>query len=146
MRFLWNLLLQVLAIAIALWVTVSLVPGITITPAPLEPGQPGIGATAEPASSPTFLAVAAVIVAVNAFIAPVLRVLGAPLTCLTLGLFSIVINGALLLISEFIFTHLLTNLGQFTIDGWWAAIFGAIVLGLASSVVNFFTSPLRVRG
>ena len=31
------------------------------------------------------------------------------------------------------------------IDGWGAAIIGAIVLAIVSGVVNFFTSPLRSR-
>lgn len=82
MRSLINFALNVFAIAVALWAVVAVIPGITITPA--ETGN--------------FIAVAIVFIIINAVVMPVLRVLGAPLTCLTLGLFSLVINGAALII------------------------------------------------
>ena len=84
MRSLINFALNVFAIAVALWAVVAVIPGITITPA--ETGN--------------FIAVAIVFIIINAVVMPVLRVLGAPLTCLTLGLFSLVINGAALIIVE----------------------------------------------
>ena len=76
---------------------------------------------------------------------PVLRVLGAPLTCLTLGLFSLVINGAALIIVEWALNSLDLGIGHLVIDSWGTAIIGAIVLSIVSSVINFFTSPLRQR-
>ena len=59
---------------------------------------------------------------------PVLRILGAPLTCLTLGLFSLVINGAALIIVEWTLNSLDLGIGHLVIDSWGAAIIGAIVL------------------
>ena len=129
MRSLINFALNVFAIAVALWAVVTVIPGITITPA--ETGN--------------FIAIAIVFIIINAVVTPVLRVLGAPLTCLTLGLFSLVINGAALIIVEWALNSLDLGIGHLVIDSWGAAIIGAIVLSVVSSVINFFTSPLRQR-
>ena len=117
-----NFALNVIAVAVAFWAVVAIVPGIDIVPATTQ----------------NFLLIAAVFIIVNGVVTPVLRFLGAPLTCLTLGLFALVINGAVLLLVSALMDSLV-------IDGWGAAIIGAIVLAIVSSVVNFFTSPLRVR-
>lgn len=117
-----NFALNVIAVAVAFWAVVAIVPGIDIVPATTQ----------------NFLLIAAVFIIVNEVVTPVLRFLGAPLTCLTLGLFALVINGAVLLLVSALMDSLV-------IDGWGAAIIGAVVLAVVSSVVNFFTSPLRVR-
>lgn len=117
-----NFALNVIAVAVAFWSVVAIVPGIDIVPATTQ----------------NFLLIAAVFIIVNEVVTPILRFLGAPLTCLTLGLFALVINGAVLLLVSALMDSLV-------IDGWGAAIIGAIVLAIVSSVVNFFTSPLRVR-
>ncbi|OFQ53244.1 phage holin family protein [Corynebacterium sp. HMSC074H12] len=117
-----NFALNVIAVAVAFWAVVAIVPGIDIVPATTQ----------------NFLLIAAVFIIVNEVVTPVLRFLGAPLTCLTLGLFALVINGAVLLLVGALMDSLV-------IDGWGAAIIGAIVLAIVSGVVNFFTSPLRVR-
>lgn len=117
-----NFALNVITVAVAFWAVVAIVPGIDIVPA----------------STQNFLLIAAVFIIVNEVVTPVLRFLGAPLTCLTLGLFALVINGAVLLLVSALMDSLV-------IDGWGAAIIGAIVLAIVSGVVNFFTSPLRSR-
>ena len=122
MKTLLNFALNVVTVAVAFWAVVAIVPGIDIVPATTQ----------------NFLLIAAVFIIVNEVVTPVLRFLGAPLTCLTLGLFALVINGAVLLLVSALMDSLV-------IDGWGAAIIGAIVLAIVSSVVNFFTSPLRVR-
>ena len=122
MKTLINFALNVIAVAVAFWAVVAIVPGIDIVPA----------------NTQNFLLIAAVFIIVNEVVTPVLRFLGAPLTCLTLGLFALVINGAVLLLVSALMDSLV-------IDGWGAAIIGAVVLAIVSGVVNFFTSPLRVR-
>lgn len=112
----------------AFWAVVTLVPGISIAPD----------------TTGNFIAIAIVFILINAVVTPVLRFLGAPLTCITLGLFALVINGAVLFIVSWALRSLDLGIGQLTIDSWWAAIFGAIILSIVSGVVNFFTSPLRV--
>ena len=132
MSTLWNFVLTVIAIAAGLWVVVEFIPGIELT------ATQGNELTA-------FLVLATVFVIVNAVVAPILRTVGLPLTCITLGLFALVINGIVLLLAEWLFNLLSFQGSQFHVEGLWPAILGAIVLGIISSIVNFFTSPLRAR-
>jgi putative membrane protein len=67
----------------------------------------------------------------NAVIWPVLIFLTLPLNVLTLGLFTFVVNGAVLKICAFI-------LPGFKIDTWGAAIFGSLVLSLLSEGLHYF--------
>lgn len=145
MRSLWNFALNVIAVAIGLFLVVSLVPGVDIIPPETSAAFPGVGATNEATSTGTFIAVAIAFVIVNTLIAPVLRLIGAPITCLTLGLFALVINGAVLFIVAWLLDTLDLRVGNLRIDGWWPAIIGAAVLSIASGLVNALTSPLRAR-
>lgn len=131
MRSFLNFLLHVVCVAAALWFVVKLIPGLSITP------------TAGGSEAGAFVTVAVVFVVVNTFIAPVLRLFGAPITCLTLGLFSLVINGAVLYLTAWLLQSLDLGRGELHISNWWAAIFGAIALAIVSSIINAVTSPLR---
>ncbi len=76
---------------------------------------------------------------VNAFIGTILRILTFPLTLLTLGLFSIVVNALLLQITDGLSDH-------FTIDEfWWTAIWGAIIMAIVLVVLNIIISSLLPR-
>jgi putative membrane protein len=67
---------------------------------------------------------------VNAIIGTILRILTFPLTLLTLGLFSVIVNALLLEITDGLSSHL-------TIDEfWWTAIWAAIILSLASVILD----------
>jgi putative membrane protein len=66
---------------------------------------------------------------VNAVLRPILFVLSLPLQILTLGLFTLVINAALF--------YLVAKLGiGLTVDGFWSAFLGAIVLSIVSFVLS----------
>jgi putative membrane protein len=67
----------------------------------------------------------------NAVIWPVLFYLTLPINVLTLGLFTFVVNAAVLKICAAL-------LPGFDIKGWWAAIFGSIVLSLISLMLHYF--------
>ncbi|MBC7659645.1 MAG: phage holin family protein [Chitinophagaceae bacterium] len=69
--------------------------------------------------------------ALNATIFRVLWFLTLPFTILTLGLFLLVLNGAMLKL-----TAKLVN--GFKIDGWLSAIVGSIVLSITQSILYFF--------
>ncbi|RAE60297.1 phage holin family protein, partial [Burkholderia multivorans] len=71
----------------------------------------------------------------NAFIKPILSVLSAPITCLTLGLFSIVINAAMLALTSWLsgFTPFV-----FTIDSFFfQAILAAIIVSIVSALLGW---------
>ena len=68
----------------------------------------------------------------NGIVRPVLVLLSLPITCVTLGLFIVVVNGLVLLILTLIpFTG-------FQLDGLWSAIIAGIVVSLTSFVLNRF--------
>ena len=116
MRFLIRLLIT----AAALWVAVSLVPGIDYAGPPLH-----------------LLVVALVFGAVNAFVRPVLVMLTCPLIALTLGLFGLVLNALMLLVTS----ALSTALGlQFHVAGFIPAFIGGLVVGITSAALNLFVA------
>jgi putative membrane protein len=68
---------------------------------------------------------------VNALIRPILILLTLPLTLLTLGLFLLFINAAMLgLVASF--------LDGFSLSGFWAALFGAILVSIFSGLASNF--------
>ena len=74
-----------------------------------------------------------VIGALNAFLWPLLIFLTLPINLLTLGLFTFVVNGAILKISAAL-------LPGFEIRSWLAAIFGSIILSVFSTVLHYFVA------
>lgn len=100
-------LIRALFAALGLWLAAEIVPGVAFT-----------GWT-------SLLAAAILLGIVNAVVRPVVFVLTLPLTLVTLGLFLFVVNAAMLgLVGLF--------LKGFTVDGLWAGVFGAIVVGVVS--------------
>jgi putative membrane protein len=77
----------------------------------------------------TLVIVAFIFGLVNALIRPILTLLTCPLILLTLGLFTLVINAAMLALTGWIATQL--QLG-FVVDGFWAAFVGALVVSVVS--------------
>lgn len=66
---------------------------------------------------------------INIFIKPVLKILTLPLTVLTLGLFSLVLNALLVMLAAAI-------VPGFAISGFWAALLFAVLLSLINAVFN----------
>ena len=111
-----SFLLHWLVLAVALWVTAQLVPGVTVT---------GWGSLAVGA---------AVLGFVNTIVRPVLTFLTLPLTILTLGLFYLVVNGAA-------FGLAAALVPGFGVQSFVAAMLGALVTGLAAWVVGAVVTP-----
>lgn len=88
------------------------------------------------ASLGTALVAALVLGLVNTLIRPVLVVLTLPATLLTLGLFIFIINGLL-------FWFVGSFVRGFTVDGFWTAVFGAIVYSIISWALAALVRPRR---
>ena len=69
----------------------------------------------------------------NALVRPLLKLLAFPLIILTLGLFTIVINTIVLMLTSAIGQAL--NLGL-SVDSFWSALLGSIVISLVSVVLS----------
>jgi len=68
---------------------------------------------------------------INVFISPVVKLIALPLTVLTLGLFSLVINALFILLAAAI-------VPGFSVAGFWAAFWFSIVLSLINAFFNLF--------
>lgn len=77
------------------------------------------------------LAAAAILGILNAFVRPLLLLLTLPLNVLSLGLFTFVINGFLLKIASLI-------IEGFTVQGFWAALFGSLFISFVSALLSLF--------
>lgn len=69
---------------------------------------------------------------VNALVRPVLKVLTCPLILLTLGLFTLVING----FTFWLAARIANGLGiGFYVDGFWSAFWGALIVSIVSVIL-----------
>ena len=75
------------------------------------------------------LLVALILGLVNSFVRPILTILSIPFIILTLGLFLLVINAAMLLLTDWLAD--LLDIG-FQVDGFWPAVGGAIIITLVT--------------
>ncbi|MVT26084.1 phage holin family protein [Nesterenkonia alkaliphila] len=121
-----RILLAILLNALALGAAAFLVPGIRME-----------GWSDDPAAVIlAYVLVGAVFGIVNVVIKPIVSVLSLPLTCLTFGLFAIVINAAMLSLTDWLTSWTPANL---VVDSFfWDAILGAIVVSIVSAVLNRF--------
>lgn len=113
--------------AVALYATVYLGHTLHISGLGLRPGANGLVSA---------LGAVLILTLVNAIVRPVVLFFFAGLNCLTLGLFSFVVNALMFLLTGYLAQQL--NLG-FRVDGFLPALFGSIVLsvltGLADTLV-----------
>ena len=111
-----SLLLHWVFNAVALWVAAYFLTGFDFNGDPVQ-----------------LLMVAAVFGIVNSLLRPLLTVLTCPLIVLTLGLFSLVINAVMLLVTGWLSAR--WSLG-FTVAGFWPAFWGGLVVGLVSLMLS----------
>ncbi|WP_313810859.1 phage holin family protein [Glutamicibacter sp.] len=124
MYFLLRVIINALALAAAVWV----VPGLHITSA----GDGTVGLII------SYLVVGLIFGLVNALVRPIVKVLSLPITCLTLGLFTIVINALMLALTSWItkFTPTTLSIDHF----FWDAIVGTIIISIVSAVLGLFVA------
>ncbi|WP_139980097.1 phage holin family protein [Nocardioides litoris] len=123
MRIILRLLTTALGLAAAAW----LLDGIAFPGGPRE-GWPMVREDLVP-----LLLVAAILGLVTAVVKPVVTLLSFPLVILTLGLFLLVINAAMLLLTGAVADALDI---RFRVDGFWSAFGGSIIITVVTWVVD----------
>ncbi|MFJ6939273.1 phage holin family protein [Streptomyces sp. NPDC101132] len=116
-----NFLVKTIANAGALAVAIWLVDDITLT------GDSTGG------KALTLLLVALVFGLVNLLVKPVVKLLSLPLFILTLGLFTLVVNALMLLLTSWLADKL--NL-DFHVEGFWTAVVGGLIISVVSWALN----------
>lgn len=109
--------------AAALWVAAYFITGLDFNGTLLE-----------------LILVAAVFGLVNSLLRPLLTVLTCPLIVLTLGIFTLVINAVMLMITGWLSTR--WGLG-FTVSGFWPAFWGGLVIGIVSLMLSLLFTPRK---
>jgi putative membrane protein len=111
-----GIVLRTLITMLGLFLASALVPGVSIS-----------GAW-------TFILAAVLLGLVNAFVRPIAFVLTLPITLITLGLFLFVLNAAM-------FGLVAAMLDNFVVTGFWSALFGAIIVGITSTIASWYIGP-----
>jgi putative membrane protein len=121
----FELAVRWLLLAAAVWVAAELVEGIQLQ---------GMQST---------LIIAAILGLLNLYLKPALMLLTLPLTIMTLGLFIVVINAVLLLLTDW----LAEEIGgiSFQVEDLGAALLGAIVISIVSMLLDSLIKPARIR-
>jgi len=89
----------------------------------------------------SILATAAIFAVVNSFITPVAQLIGAPISCMTLGFFVLVVNAVMLGLSVWIADAFG---GDVEIDGVLGLFVAALLIGVTSWALNLFVGkPLK---
>jgi putative membrane protein len=117
---------RVLATAVAVWVA-TLLPGIDV------------GHSSTAAEVGTLVVVAVLFGLINTLIKPVVKVAGCVFYVLTFGLIGLVVNGLLFWLAAWVTGRLGL---PFAVHGFWAGVFGAIVVSVISSILMI---PLHRR-
>ena len=113
-----SLLIKWACLAVAVWATTGLLDGVNV--------DGGIG---------TYLLIAAVFATVNLVLGTVVRLLTLPLILVTLGLFSLVVNALMLLVTDWL-------MDSFDVDGLGTAILAALIIAVVGAVLEFFLQPV----
>ena len=109
-------LIRMLITSLGLWVASRIVPGMAIS---------GFG---------TLIGSALLLGFVNAVVRPLLVLLTLPITIITLGIFLLVINAAMLGLVASLFDN-------FVINGLFSAILGSVIVSLVSWFASWFIGP-----
>lgn len=123
-------LIRIIITGAAIWLATWLLPGMKLVGA--DGFWPTVGV----------LAVTAIVFGlVNVFVKSIIKVLAFPLYILTLGLLALVVNALMLMLASWLTGFLPWG---FTIDNFGTAVLGALVIGIATFLLNiFFGVPAR---
>lgn len=126
MRWILRLLANAAALAVATW----LLSGITLT------------ASGAGRKILVMLVVAFIFGIVNAIVKPVFKLFTAPIVLLTLGLFLLVINALMLMLTSWVSGKF--ELG-WHVEGFWTAVLGALIVSVVSWLLNTFVRDREER-
>lgn len=110
------LLIRWAIMAISIGVTAWLMPGLTVNGGLLS-----------------LFVIALIFGLVNAIVKPIIALLTCPLVLLTLGLFLLVINAGMLLLTAWFTPYL-------TVNGFWPAFWASIIISIISAVLSMFVT------
>jgi putative membrane protein len=111
-----GIVLRTLITMLGLFLASALVPGVSIS---------GVW---------PFIFAAVLLGLVNAFVRPIAFLLTLPITLVTLGLFLFVLNAAM-------FALVAAMLDNFIVTGFWSALFGALIVGITSTIASWYIGP-----
>ena len=126
-----SFVVRVLISGVALWFAQLLLSGMEFVGADTTGGTVGV-----------ILLVALVFGIVNAVVKPIVKVLSIPLYILTLGLFTLVVNALMLMLTAWITEQ--TDWGL-RIDGFGTALIGALIVSVVSFVLSVAIPASRDR-
>jgi putative membrane protein len=121
-------LIRVIASAVALAVATWILPGIQLTTGSVW------------SKVLTLIAVALIFGVVNGVLKPIIKAVGCIFYVLTLGLVALVVNGLLLWLTSWVAGELSL---PFHITGFWAAFFGAIIVGVVGWLLGVLVRDRR---
>ncbi len=119
-------LLRTLVTAASFWIALWILPGMELT------ADVGVPSTGE--SVVSLLIISVVFGLINAVVRPIVSFLSLPVTCLTLGLFTLVINAAMLWLTVWITSFLPVHVWIDTF--FWTTILAALIIAVVSTIVN----------
>ncbi|WP_248763512.1 phage holin family protein [Pseudarthrobacter sp. SSS035] len=135
-----SFIVRVLINGLALWIASWILPGLDISTSATTEAVANSGVTQGTDTIGIILAylfVGLIFGVVNAFVRPLVSLLSLPITILTLGLFTIVINAAMLYLTSWLSSYTPVH---FTIDSFlWTAVLAAIIITLISLVAGRLT-------
>jgi len=79
-----------------------------------------------------------VLAILNAFIRPIVKLFTLPLNCMTFGLFALVVNAVMFWLAASLTSGI-------KVPGFWAALFGSVVLSILSGIISGLIAPKSGR-
>jgi putative membrane protein len=111
-----GIFLRTVIVMLGLFLASQILPGVTIV---------GTG---------SFILAAVLLGLVNAIVRPIAIALTLPFTIVTFGLFLFVVNAGM-------FGLVAALLKNFSVSGFWSAIFGSIVVSITSTIASWYIGP-----
>lgn len=119
--------MKIIVTAVAVWVTTLLPLGVSVSTTDDQWWARAL----------VYLAIATVMVVVNAIVKPIVNFVTAPIRFLTLGLFSLVIGWAMLWLASWLTGFF--SFGQLNLDGgFWKTLLAAVVIAITAWLLSMF--------